>query len=196
MTEIVKTDYRFPRFSGCFTGKLILKEKSGKCMMLYFDNLDSKSKLSRYVLPVWSTGSDSYELSGVEFATLPIDTVCKCSFEIVKTEKGQQTKVSSVNIVSTAQSCDLTDVYARQFFIMLIKRAFPRCLTANLVIRKYLDDNIYLSAWDNSINTCYEVTKKAENWQIRRFKTGDKSEKDTIVTIDYRSYDVLTKDYK
>ncbi|MBQ8121609.1 MAG: hypothetical protein IJ172_12645, partial [Ruminococcus sp.] len=62
--------------------------------------------------------------------------------------------------------------------------------------RKYLDGSIYLSAWDNSINTCYEVRKQAENWQIKRFKTGDKSEKDTIVTIDYRSYDVLTKDYK
>ena len=196
MSQIVKNDYHFPRFSGCLTGRLVFKENNDKFIMLYFENTDSKSKLTKYVLLAWATEKDSYKVSGVEFFSLPIGTVCKCGFDISQTEKGQQTKLNYVKVIDTAVVSHDTEYFAKQFFIMLIKRAFPRCMTANLVIRKFLDDSIYLSAWDNSINTCYEVRKQAENWQIKRFKTGDKSEKDTIVTIDYRSYVGLTKDYK
>lgn len=200
MTEINKNDYVFPRFSGCLTGRLVLKENKGKFMMLYFDNTDSKSKLTKYVLLAWATGSDTYTVSGVDVASLPIDTVCKCGFDISKTEKGQQTKLNYVKKVysSTISSKggSSADLYAKQFFLMLIKRAYPRCLIANLAVRKYLDGSIYLSAWDNSINTCYEVTQKGDNWQIKRFKSGDNAEKDAVVTVDGKSYDVLTKEYK
>ena len=195
MTEIVKNDYHFPKYSGCLTGRLVFKENKGKFLMLYFDNTDSKSKMTKYVLLAWATGTDSYKVSGVELNELPIGSVCKCGFDITKTDNGQQTKLNYVKFANDSVAAG-TEQYAKQFFIMLIKRAYPRCLTANLVVRKFLADNIYLSACDNSINTCYEVTRQAENWQIKRFKTGDKSEKDTIVTIDYRSYDILTKDYK
>ena len=63
------------------------------------------------------------------------------------------------------------------------------------VVRK-LSSRTHMTAWDNSINTCYEVTPKGDNWQIKRFKSGDNAEKDAIVTIDGKSYDVLTKAYK
>lgn len=199
MTEINKNDYVFPRFSSCLTGRLVHKEGNDKFIMLYFDNIDSKSKLARYVLLAWATGN-SYTVSGVDVASLPINTVCKCGFEISKTEKGQQTKLNYVKKVSSSTTSfkggSSAELYAKQFFLMLIKRAYPRCLIANLAVRKYLDGSIYLSAWDNSINTCYEVTQKGDNWQIKRFKSGDNAEKDAIVTIDGKSYDVLTKAYK
>lgn len=197
MPEFSKKDYPFPRFSGCLTGKLVYKETKDKYMMLYFENMDSNSKLTKYVLLAWSTGT-GYKVSGVDAAELTIGTVCKCGFDISKTEKGQQTKLNYIKIVSSNNSSIEKNVeqYAKQFFLMLIKRAYPRCLIANLAIRKFLDGSIYLSAWDNSINTCYEVTQKGDNWQIKRFKSGDNAEKDAVVTVDGKSYDVLTREYQ
>ena len=194
MTDKEKKDYPFPKFSGCLTGRLVYKESNNKFIMLYFHNTDCKSKLAKYVLLAWATGTDSYKLSGIDFADLPLGTVCKCGFDVTQNENGQQTKLNYVKLPDNA--ADAIELYARQFFFMLIKRAYPRCLIANLTVKKLLDNVVYLSAIDNSYNTCYEVTRQGDNWQIRRYKSGDSEVKDTVITIDGKSYGVLTKEYK
>ena len=83
--------------------------------------------------------------------------------------------------------------YIKSFFLMLIKRAFPRQLIANIeFVRLNATSEKELCALkDNRIT--YRIYRQGNDYCIYRDRYGETKEKTAKVLVDGASFDVISK---
>ena len=184
-------EYSFPKNSGSFKGKLKFRRKlQGKpCLMCYFQT-DNGAKI---VLPVWEDDKTKKYIPK-EGGFCFLDEVSNnsdwlCEYIVTKTN---HTRLMKATMLSTV---DNRTAYAIKFFLMLIKKAFPRQLVANISVTKFsLSDKILFSGTDGQIE--YLVEAHGGDYILTRNKTGENKEKDVCILIDGKSFDIISKTYK
>ena len=188
--KIRLNEYEFPKSSGHFRGKLKYRKMiSGKpCLMCYFLCDDGK----RIVLPVWEnekTGRYVPKDNGFCFVNdVAAGTEWQCEYNV----SGSRTHFLSAVLLNCP---DNETIYAIKFFKMLIKRAFPRQLIANLAVAKFsLSEKIMFVAVDSQ--TKYTVEFKAGDYLVTREKSGESKEKNTCVRIHGQTFDSISKTYE
>jgi hypothetical protein len=198
MNQKQLSEYKFPKESGEFKGTLKYRKKLGNkpCILCYFLSDDNR----KIVLPVWENSKTKrYSPINCECCFMndvAENTKWECKYEVTLTANGNtNTKFLSAFMINNSAEND--KFFAEKFFILLIKKAFPRCFCADLLIEKInFCDEILFKSVDKNANYCYEISKNSNgNWQINRKKISDNKEKDTVILIDNISYDIVSRNY-
>jgi hypothetical protein len=124
------------------------------------------------------------------------NTKWHCKFEVTKTSNGN-TNTKFLSAFLTKNSSENNDFFAKKFFFLMIKKAFPRCFVADLFVENlsFSNEKIF-TCRDKNCSFRYEICKELNgNWQIKRTKLNDKKERDAIIIIDNVSFDVVSKNY-
>ena len=188
------SEFKFPTESGEFTGTLTyIKEIENKDFILCFFLSDKNEKIA---LPLWkSEKTNRFTPSETNICfrnEVDLQTVWHCKFTVSKTKSGgNSTKFLSAEMIKNADKNE--NFYAKNFFILLIKKAFPRTLSANLSLKKlcFSDEKICIFE-DESYRSLFEICKNgAGNWLVTKRKSSVGNEKDTTVCIDVKSYDII-----
>lgn len=196
--KIRLSEYKFPTQSGEFIGVLKHREmlENKPCLLCYFLSENSK----KIILPIWeNVHSGRYTPLQTEICFIndvSENTKWKCQYTVSKTENGRSaTKFISAYMLNSSVENDL--FFAQKFFILLIKRAFPRCFAADLCIEKLsVTEKNFFKCRDKNSNFSYKIDKKNDgNWLITREKINDIKEKNIAITVDYITYDVISKEY-
>ncbi|MBR1421907.1 MAG: hypothetical protein IJ571_00495 [Ruminococcus sp.] len=189
-SKIRLNEYEFPKNSGSFIGKLKYRKMiPGKpCLMCYFLSDDGK----KIVLPVWEndkTGRYTPRDNGFCFAKdVSDDSEWNCEYEIY----GNRTRFLSATLINSAEN---EAIFAVKFFLMLIKRAFPRQLIANIAVSKFsLSEKVMFVGKDNQ--TRYTIELKTGDYLVTREKSGESKEKNTCVLIHGQTFDSISKTYE
>lgn len=197
-TNINLNEYVFPTHSGKFIGTLICKKKleNKDCLMCYFLSDDNE----KIVLSIWKnnkTGKYSPEKSSVCFMNdIKENTQWDCEYTVKKSSTGKNQTI----FLSADKVIDLKEkekFFSEKFFILLIKKAFPRTLAANIKTKKItLSDEIFYSGFDKSNAIFYYINCDNDgNYSVKRIKQADNKERDTKVIIDRKSFDIISKSY-
>lgn len=198
MIMINLKEYDFPTHSGTFTGTLMYKKKldNKECLLCYFLS-DNKEKI---VLSIWKnnkTGKYSPDKSSICFLNdIGENTKWYCEYAVKKTSAGKnQTLFLSADKVLDLKESE--KFFSEKFFILLIKKAFPRTLVANILTQKItLSEEFFYSGYDKSNAICYHVSSDNDgNYCVKRIKNADSKERDTKVIIDKKSFDMILKSY-
>ena len=131
------SEYIFPSQSGEFTGTLTYVKRfdNKDCIFCYFIT-DSGNKL---VLPLWlnkSTGRFTPTETNICFnSETDTQTKWQCRYTVTQNKNGKPaTKFISAKLIKSSAGNEKS--FAKKFMLMLIKKAYPRCLVANLALRK------------------------------------------------------------
>ena len=187
-------EYLFPEESGTFIGTLEHKtyKSDRKCLMCYFRTDDSR----KIVLPIWEDSKTSKYTTQNNKETCFLNDVqegsrWKCEYEVVK-DKGYTRFLNAIMITKSKVEVD-NNYYIKSFFLMLIKRAFPRQLIANIeFVRLNATSEKELCALkDNRIT--YRIYRQGNDYCIYRDRYGETKEKTAKVLVDGASFDVISK---
>ena len=189
--KIRLNEFVFPKSSGSFKGKLKYRKfASGKpCLMCYFQT-ETGAKL---ILPVWEnekTKRYTPKDNGFCFRNdVTNGSDWYCEYEVTSSHKAQFVKASLLT------SKNNETIYAVKFFLMLIKRAFPRQLIANIAVSKFsLSEKVIFIGTDCQIE--YKIEIEGGDYAVTRRKKEDSKEKSTCILIDGKSFDSISKTYE
>lgn len=198
MDEKKLAEYKFPNASGEFIGVLKYRKKleNKPCLLCYFLSEDNE----KIVLPVWEN-STTKRYSPVCSSACFLNDICEntkwiCKYEVSISANGKtKTKFMSAFMMHNSEESNM--FFAEKFYFLLIKKAFPRCFVADLVIEKIsFSDDIFFKCKDKNSNYYYEISNdSSRNWKIKRTKLNDTKERDTVISIDNISFDIVSKKY-
>ena len=197
-TKYKLSDFQFPTESGQFSGTLIDKKllENKPCLFLYF--LSEKKEM--IVLPIWKhskTGHYTPDKSDWDFENdVDIGTKWQCRYTVSKSSNGtQNTRFISASRLFSSE--DNERFFAEKFYFLLIKKAFPRCLIADICIEKLSNNDLGQCIFsDKNLNFSYIIAPDDnKNWAIIRRKKGISREKDAVVIINSQTYDIVSKNY-